>query len=173
MDAELIAIGQVRKPFGLKGHCYVDGFGKALAGLVAPCGVLLGESERQTRQVVINEIRASPRGYVCRFEGSDSRDGAETYRGGFLFLDKNELVPLKGNEYYHYELEGMTGVTSGTNKPIGVVTEVQNFPTMDALNVRKDDGSSVLIALGKGIIEKIDRDNKSIIVSESALEQII
>ena len=67
----------------------------------------------------------------------------------------------------------MTVVISGTNKPVGVVVEVQNFPTLDALNVRKEDGSMVLIALGKGIIEKIDRDKKSIIVSESALEQII
>jgi 16S rRNA processing protein RimM len=173
MGAELIAIGQVRKPFGLKGHCYVDAFGKALAGLVAPCRVLLGESERQTREIVIDEIRASPRGYACRFEGLGDRDGAETLRGGFLFLEKTRLPALKENEYFQYELEGMTVVASGTNRLVGTVTEVQNFPTVDALNVRKDDGSTVLIAMGKGIIEKIDRDKKSIIVSESALEQII
>ncbi|MGB7567264.1 MAG: ribosome maturation factor RimM [Chitinivibrionales bacterium] len=173
MNAELIAIGQVRKPFGLKGHCYVDGFGTVLAGLSPPRKVLIGPGESQTSAVALIEIKASPRGYVCRFEGIESRDSAETLRGGFLFLDKNELPPLKGNEYYHYELEGMTVVTSGTRKPIGIVTEVQNFPTMNALNVRKEDGSTVLIALGKGIIEKIDRDNTCIIISESALEQII
>ena len=173
MDAELIAIGQVRKPFGLKGHCYVDGYGRGLAGLSPPCRVLLGASEQQTRTVVIIEIRTSPRGYVCRFEGSDDRNGAEILRGGFLFLEKKGLPALKDNEYYQYELEGMTVVTSGAAQSVGVVTEVQNFPTMDALNVRKEDGSTVLIAMGKGIIEKIDRDKKSIIVSESALEQII
>jgi 16S rRNA processing protein RimM len=170
---ELIAIGQVRKPFGLKGHCYADGFGRALAGLSSSCMVLLGQSELQTRPVVISEIKASPRGYVLRFEGSESRDSAESLRGEFIFLEKTELSPLKDNEYYHYELEGMKVVTSGTSKPVGVVMEVQNFPTMDALNVRKEDGSMVLIALGKGIIEKIDRDNECVIVSETALEQLI
>jgi 16S rRNA processing protein RimM len=171
--AELIAIGQVRKPFGLKGHCYVDGYGRGLAGLTPPCRVLLGPDEQRTRSVVILELRASPRGYVCRFEGTGDRDGAETLREGFLFLEKTGLPALKGNEYYQYELEGMTVVTSGAGQPVGVVTDVQNFPTMDALNVRKGDGSTVLIAMGKGIIEKIDRNKKNIIVSESALEQIL
>jgi len=54
-----------------------------------------------------------------------------------------------------------------------VVTEVQSFPTTDALNVRREDGSSVLISLRKGIIANIDRDNHCINVHASALEQIV
>jgi 16S rRNA processing protein RimM len=135
--------------------------------------VLLGVSEMQTSPVVITDLKQSPRGFVIRFEGSDSRDTAETFRNGYLFLDQSGLEPLKAHEYYHFELEGMTVVTTETQKPIGVVTNVEILPTVDALNVRKDDGSMLLIALGKGIIEKIDRENKCIMVSESALEQII
>ena len=42
-----------------------------------------------------------------------------------------------------------------------MVTDVENFPTVDALNVRKEDASTILIALGKGIVEKIDRENNA------------
>jgi 16S rRNA processing protein RimM len=170
---QLIAIGQVRKPFGLKGFCYADGFGKALAGLKAPCSVLAGLSETQTRPVVITELKSSPRGFVCRFEGGDDRESAETFRDVFLFIDQSDLAPLKGNEFYHFELEGMTVVTAKSQKTVGTVLNVENFPTVDALNVRKEDGSMIIIALGKGIIEKIDRKNKCVVVSETALEQII
>jgi 16S rRNA processing protein RimM len=170
---QLIAIGQVRKPFGLKGHCYVDGFGSGLARLKSPCPVLVGPGETQARPVVIAELKSSPRGFVCRFDGAGDRDAAEAFRDVFIFVDQSELAPLKGNEFYHFELEGMTVVTAREQKPVGVVLNVENFPTVDALNVRKEDGSMIIIALGKGIIEKIDRENKCVVVSDSALEQII
>ena len=170
---QMIAIGRVRKPFGLKGHCYVDAFGKSLPALKAPCRVFIGRSEEAVEESMLCEKKDTSRGFICRFETRKSVEQAQTLRGAYLFLEKNDLPVAKGNEYYHFELEGMTVVAVPDNKCLGVVTEVQSFPTTDALNVRREDGSSVLISLRKGIIANIDRDNRCINVHASALEQII
>jgi 16S rRNA processing protein RimM len=172
-DQQRIAIGRVRKPFGLKGHCYVDAFGKALPALRVPSRVLLGRSEGLAAEAMLREKKDTPKGYICRFDAQENVDQAQTLRGMFIFLEKNELPAPEGNEYYHFELEGMTVVAVPEKKVVGVVENVESFPTVDALNVRREDGSSVIISLRQGIIAKIDRENKCINVHGSALEQII
>jgi 16S rRNA processing protein RimM len=171
--SQLIAIGCVRKPFGLKGQFYADGFGKALGMLRAPKKVFCGSDEASTVPITLVEIRETPRGFMGRFEGSETVEDAQRFRGMYLFLEKSELPGLGSNEYYHFELEGMPVVVEQIDKPVGVVMEMQNFPTTDALVVRKEDGSTILIAMNKDFIKKIDRDKRCIFVNASALEDIV
>ena len=42
---ERIAIGRVRKPFGVRGQFYADAFGKALMALRPPARVFCGKNE--------------------------------------------------------------------------------------------------------------------------------
>jgi 16S rRNA processing protein RimM len=172
-EAELIAIGYVRKPFGLKGQFYADAFGKALGMLRAPKKVFCGRDEANTVSITLVEIRETPRGFLGRFEGSETVEDAERFRGIYMFLEKSKLPSLKNNEYYHFELEGMAVVTELIDKSVGVVTEMQSFPTTDALMVRKEDGSTILIPMNKDFIKKIDRDKGCIVVNASALEDIV
>jgi 16S rRNA processing protein RimM len=171
--SERIAIGRVRKPFGLKGHFYADAFGKALGTLSAPASVFCGKNEEGATSVTLSEIRETPRGFIGKFEGMTTIEEAERFRGTYLFLEKDALPDLGSNEYYHFEIEGMTVVALPSEKTVGVVTQMQSFPTTDALLVRKDDGSTIIVAMNSGIIQKIDRDNGCIFVNESALEDIV
>jgi 16S rRNA processing protein RimM len=172
-DAQLIAIGRVRKPFGLKGQFYADAFGKALGMLRAPKKVFCGRDEAGTVPIALVEIRETPRGFLGRFEGCETVEDAERFRGTYLFLKKSELPGLENNEYYHFELEGMTVVAEQIDKPVGVVVEMQSFPTTDALVVRKEDGSTILVPMNKDFIKKIDRDKGCVVVNASALEAIV
>jgi 16S rRNA processing protein RimM len=172
-NGDLIAIGRIRKPFGLKGQCYADAFGGAMYQLKSPCRVFYGIDETQAVSGVLVEIRDSSRGHICRFEGCDTVEQAEIYRGVLLFVNICELPRLADNEYYHFELQGMTVVSVQSNRTVGVVTAIENYPTVEALNVRREDGVEILIAMNRGFIEKIDREKKCIFVTQSALEQII
>jgi 16S rRNA processing protein RimM len=171
--SERIAIGCVRKPFGLRGQFYADGFGKALGSLSIPSRVLCGKTEQGAKPFTICELKETPRGFIGRFEGIGTIEDAQQFRGTYLFLEKNELPDLGSNEYYHFELEGMTVIAMPAETAAGVVIEMQSFPTTDALVVRKTDGSTVLVALNSGFIQKIDRENGNIFVIESALEEIV
>jgi 16S rRNA processing protein RimM len=168
-----IAIGRVRKPFGLKGRFYADAFGKALGALSLPRTVFCGKNGEEAISVGLSEIKETPRGFIGKFEGISTVEEAQRFRGTYLFLEKKDLPGLGNKEYYHFELEGMTVVAMPSEKPVGVVTELQSFPTTDALVVRKDDGSTALLAMKSGIIQKIDRENGYIFVNGSALETIV
>jgi 16S rRNA processing protein RimM len=163
----------VRKPFGVRGQVYADAFGKALMALRPPAKVFCGRDALDAQAVTIVEIKETPRGYIGKFEGITTVEGAEGLRGAYLFLEKSELPSLDSNEFFHFELEGMTVIDEQGEKPIGIVTEIQSFPTTDALLVRKDDGSTVLVAMNNGIVRKIDRDRGCVIVNGSALEEVV
>jgi 16S rRNA processing protein RimM len=173
IHSERIAIGRVRKPFGLKGQFYADAFGRALRVLSPPKKLLCGKDEKEAKEVILIEIKETPRGFIGKFEGSESVEDAKRVRGDYLFLEKNDLPCLGSNEYYHFELEGMTVIAEPSGRPVGVVTRMQSFPTTDAFVVQKDDGSTVLIAMKGGIIQKIDREKGCILVNGSALEELL
>jgi 16S rRNA processing protein RimM len=172
-QSDLIAIGCVRKPFGLRGQFYADAFGKALGALQIPKRVLCGKDETGAKPFIISELKETPRGFTGRFEGINTVEEAQQFRGAYLFLDKDELPGLGTKEYYHFELKGMSIIAMPAEKAVGVVVDMESFPTTDALVVRKDDGSTVLVPMNSGCIQKIDRENGNILVNGSALEDFV
>jgi 16S rRNA processing protein RimM len=168
-----IAIGIIRKPVGLKGQCYTDALGVTFPALAPPVLLYAGRDPSQTREIVLKEKRQSPKGFVCRFEGFNDIDTAGTLRGMYLFCSREALPRLPEGKHYHFELEGLAVVADETGTMIGTVTEVQQYPTTDALEVRKEDGSTVLVSMTKGIVKSVDIALGVIRVSGSALEEII
>jgi 16S rRNA processing protein RimM len=166
-----IAIGCVRKPCGLQGYCYVDAFGKALPALKLPAAVFLGADPFGAVESMLREKKETPKGYLCRFNDHETIEQAETIRGVYIFIEQRDLPALKGKEYYAFELEGMSVLAVPGNTPVGVVVEVQNYPTVDALTVRREDASTILVVLRREIIVAIDREKRCIFVQGSALEE--
>ena len=104
--------------------------------------------------------------------------GDENFGDGMLIVEQaRQFLPLDPDNraicYYHFELEGLTVVEHETERTIGIVTSVQNFPTVDALEVRKLDGSTVLVSMTEGIIKAVDPAQGVIRVSGAALEEIV
>ena len=171
--SERIAIGWVRKPFGCKGQFYADAFGKALGELKTPFRIFWGNGEECMNAAVLSERSETSKGFICKFEGNDTVEEAERARGAYLFLDKNDLPKLNSEEFYHFELEGMTVIARPSDTITGIVADIQNYPAANALKVRRENGSTVLIPITKGVVEKIDRQKQCIFVNGSAIEEII
>jgi 16S rRNA processing protein RimM len=170
---DLVAIGMVRRPVGLKGWCYVEALGETLPALQLPGSLRAGRDPASTRDLVLREKKNSPQGLVCKFEGIDDVDTAGTLRGLYLFCGRDCLAPLPGARHYHFELEGLTVVGADSGRTIGLVAAIQNFPTTDALEVRKEDGTTILISMTQGIIRSVDQAGGVIAVSDSAIEEIL
>jgi 16S rRNA processing protein RimM len=94
-------------------------------------------------------------------------------RGVYLFMEQESLRALADDEYYAFELEGMSVVTVPGDKPLGTVTEVLSYPTVNALSVQRENAPPLLICLRKEFVEKIDREARRISVFETAIEQIL
>jgi 16S rRNA processing protein RimM len=121
---------------------------------------------------VLEAVTEVSRSYLCAFAGVTDREGAESLRGASVYVDASDLPPLGRGEHYHFELEGMRVLSREDNRVVGRVSRVHNYPTVDALEVKKADGSVLLVPLREEIVGKIDRDDNSITVDMNALDEL-
>ncbi|HUI92932.1 MAG TPA: ribosome maturation factor RimM [Chitinivibrionales bacterium] len=170
---DLVAIGIIRKPVGLKGQCYVDAFGATLAALKPPARLRAGRDLQAKQELVLQELRPSPKGLVCRFEGFGDLDTAGTLRGLYLFCGRDKLPKPPKGRHYHFELVGLTVVEDETGRAIGSVTEVQKYPAAEVLEVKKENGETVLISMAGGTVKSVDNAAGVIKISGAALEEIL
>jgi 16S rRNA processing protein RimM len=170
---EPVAIGVVRKPHGVRGQCCVSGFGTTLSKLCAPVKLRLGRDTQTSRDIMVREIRETPKGFICAFDGCDDMDSAEGLRDLYLFCDSNDLPALDDKTHYGFELEGMTVAAEEDGTMIGMVTAVESYPTVDCIEVLRDDGTVVVIAMTPGVIKSVDKHSGAITVSRSAIQELL
>lgn len=171
-STELIAIATVGRPVGLKGWCRIFTFGSTLEEAELPYTMTAG-FENPEVSVTLKELRKDTKGFKGLFEGYETREGAESLRNRKLFIEREKLPLTRENEFYHFELEGMSVHNNGDNACIGKVSHVYNYPTVDALEVSREDGSALIIPMNEQVIERIDKENKKIYVNDSALEELM
>ena len=169
---DYIAIAQVGRPVGLNGWCRIYTFGGTLEEVKVPYNVKAGTKNPEVA-VILQELHKDAKGYRGLFKGYETRDDVEVLKNYQLFIEKNRLPETQENEFYHFELEEMTVFFNKKKERLGKVVHVYNYPTVDALEVRKADGSTLLIPMSENIIEKIDKDNQKIFVYDSAIEELL
>lgn len=171
---ELIVIGEIRRAVGLTGICAVETFGATLSFLKAPVKIWLGRSETTASAVLVTKIQKQPGRIVCAFDGVDSREQADGLKGYNIYIEKEALPELPENEYYHFELKNMSVYfDSDESNRIGTVQEVYNYPTIDAIEMKRVDGSTLLIPLGPDSVVRVDKGAGKIIVSRSHIEDLM
>jgi 16S rRNA processing protein RimM len=170
---DLVAIAHIGRPKGVRGECHITALGSTLAELALPAAVLVGREAAFATPMTLTGVWQQGTGCIGRFEGVDDRTAVEGLRNLSVFASMAELPPLSEGEYYHFELEGLRVVAAGRQEPIGIVTGVQSYPTMDAAEVRRPDGSTVLIPLTEGVVEKIDREAGTVAIRPDLLAEIL
>lgn len=171
--AELIAIAHVRKPVGLRGWCGVTALGDSLGKLKLPAEVLIGRGEKAAKPIRLIAAQPDPRGFRCRFEGSEDREQAERLRDHLIFLAEQLLPRLEEDAFYHFELEGMSVRSERTGQMIGTVRAVYNFPSTDAVEITITDGRQVLVPLRGEVIVSIDRPARCLSVDMDMLDELL
>jgi len=155
-----LEVGRVGRPHGLDGSFHVT---RPNPRLPAEGGsVVIGGQRREiTRRA---GTRERP---ILRLEAAATREDAEAMRGQPLLVELDEVAPLDADEYWAHDLEGCR-VRAG-ERPVGVVTSLVAYPSCEALQVRDDDGSELLVPLVSDAIERIDVTAREIVVSAAFL----
>ena len=169
---EFIAIATVGRAVGLNGWCRIVTFGSTLENVKIPYTISAGLKKPEV-SVTLIELRKDAKGYKGLFAGYDTREEVESLKNRQLFFEREKLPITRENEFYHFELEGMEVFNTGNNEYVGKVEHIYNYPTVDALEVRKADGSKFIIPMSQQAIEKIDKESKKIFVNESAIEELL
>jgi 16S rRNA processing protein RimM len=91
---------------------------------------------------------------VVRLRGCDSREAVERLHGTVLRVAIADAPALDEGEYWAHQLEGLA-VTDG-ERAIGSVREMRELPSVEVLEVVREDGGQLLVPMVGDAIRAID-----------------
>lgn len=152
---ELVVIGRIVKPFGIKGEVRVRSLsdvpgrltGLKSATLVAPSGREL--------TTTVSRVREEDGGfYVMGFAAFSTPEEAAAFRGGLIKIPRDQSPPLPEGQYYEGDLLGLT-VLEEHGAPLGTLEEVLETGSNHVFVVRRD-GREILIPGTREVIASVD-----------------
>lgn len=159
---DLIAVGQIVKPFGVRGDVKVRSLsdvpgrfqGLRQVTLVAPSG--------QSVTTVVTRVRADRGFYVLGFEAFSTPEEAAVFRGGLIKIPRDLAPPLPDGQYYEFDLVGMT-VSDEAGRTLGTLEEILETASNSVFVVRRE-GREILIPGTKEVVASVDVRARTMIV---------
>jgi 16S rRNA processing protein RimM len=148
--------GRVGRAHGLDGSFYVTGARPRMLSEGSEVTVA-----GQTRRIV--RCAGVERRPIVRLEGIDDRFAVEALRGQPLTIARAQAPALGEGEWWAHELEGCA-VRDGKRR-LGTVSGLLELPSCEALQVRREDGSELLVPMVRDAIRDVDIAAGSIDVS--------
>jgi len=160
---ELIPVGRVRRPTGIKGAVLVEVYTGEPDRFAGVDSVFLDD-----REFRIVDRGRSGNAAKLTFEGINSIERAQELRDREVSVPEDSLGPAPEGKYYHYELLE-ADVVDTNGKILGTVHEIIETGSNDVLLVRTSNSESskpkeILIPVIDGVLVELDRDTNSLIV---------
>ncbi|MEX0993466.1 MAG: ribosome maturation factor RimM [Solirubrobacterales bacterium] len=153
--ARRLRIGRVGRARGTGGQFAVVEPTRRLELLAV--GSLVQVGPTQTRIVARAGTGERP---VIGIEGIVDRAGVGSIRGAEITVGRVALGELEAGEYLVDDLIGLA-VTDG-ERSVGSVIDVMLLPAVDVLEVRRPDGTSLLVPLIRDAVRSIDVEQRRI-----------
>ena len=165
-QSNLICIGSIGKPRGLKGEFFLNSFCNPTENIIAYQSLIKIEDNNDFK---IEYIKKTNKKFLSKIENISDIDEAKQFTNKKLYLKDSDLPKLSDKEIYWHELKGMNVLVHKTNEHLGVVKEMNNFGSDDCLVIISSkesiDNKDILIPFIKDkFIIKIDKVNKIIFV---------
>jgi len=165
-QSNLICIGSIGKPRGLKGEFFLNSFCNPAENIVTYRPLITIEDNNKHK---IEYIKKSHNKFVSKIVNVSDLDQIKLFTNKKLYIKNSDLPKLSDKEVYWHELKGMNVFVHKTNENLGVVKEMNNFGSDDCLVIvsTKDsiDNKERLIPFIKDkFINHIDKTNKIIYV---------
>ncbi len=137
--ADMIVLGRIVGPYGLRGWVKFHPFGDDVADLGEMRQWWLGADAEggQWNAYTLQELKPHAKGWIARFKEVEGRTAAEAIDGQYVGAPRGELPKPAANEYYWADLIGMT-VVNTQGERLGKVTELLTCGAHDVLCVQED-----------------------------------
>ncbi len=126
MERDLLPIGRVAKPHGVKGKIKVDYFGEDVKRFPLYREVFIKNHVGRLQAYEILEAIPQPPRLILRLKGIERIEEVESLVGKEILIERRSLPDLQEGEYYWFDILGMV-VETPEGKRIGRVKEI--FPT--------------------------------------------
>lgn len=164
-----LAVARLRRPHGLKGEVTLFPLTDDPATVFVPgrgLWVLDLEGQVVGGPLTIERGRAYHREWLVKFQGIDSRDALDPWRGRFLGLPAHDLAPPADGEVYLHELEGFA-VRLEDGTAVGLVSGVYDLPGGVMLEVQGPK-REFLLPFKREFVRDVDRAGRRLTVAPPA-----
>jgi len=153
----LIVIGQALKPFGIKGEIRIRPFTESLYAFERSSTLIFDQSSHH-----VVGIRRHKDNVLVSLEGIDTPEKASELTGRLVKTGEENLPAKEEDEYYWFELIGMS-VRTKDGDDLGEVTGIIPTGANDVLSVQGDYGE-VLLPMIDDVLVEVDTHTGIIIV---------
>ncbi len=152
-----VSVGYICRPHGVRGYVFVESLTDNPARFEALSDVHV-EIGGERKFLRLEDRKATPKGWLVKFEGVEERTQAQSLKGGYLQVETENLPELDEGRYYLFELIGMSVYTI-SGEFLGKIIDVQQYPANDVYVVQGDRGKLLLPAIAD-VVKSVDRDDK-------------
>lgn len=162
---EYFKIGLIVKPQGIRGELKVQPLTDDISRFSGLKEVIIeGKNYKISRSVLAGNA------VILALDGVSDRNAAETFRGKFLLVKRDDAAPLESGRYFIADIIGCTVVTDG-GEEIGKVTEVTSAKT-DIFTLACKDGRIIRFPFLKDALVGVDTENGKITVKAKRFSEI-
>jgi 16S rRNA processing protein RimM len=162
---ERLIIGEVLKPQGIRGELKIKTFTDFPQDVKAFKTLYIDDVAYKILSFRVGNDGAA---YVG-LRGIPDRNAAELFRGKTIEGEREDAPPLEEGQYYIVDILGLSCETE-EGEFLGTVTDISNLSS-DIYTIEKA-GKKILFPAVKGVVKKVDIQNKKLIVDKSVFEQI-
>lgn len=164
MGADLIAIGRVKAPNGLKGKMWITPYGEGLSQYEH---LIIGADGKPLKLLACDKRRS---GFIIALEGITAISQVEAIRGETVYIKRAWLPPLEEDEYYWADLIGLT-VFDLSGRALGEIVSIFRTGANDVYVV--DKVKQYYIPAIKSVIKEICLAEGRVVVDIAPLEGLL
>ncbi len=166
---ELVEIGQVARPWGVKGEVKIRLTTDVPGRFDNLEGVYLHDGRSQPVFYSITWVKNLKDAVAVKFEGIDSPEEAENLREMEVSVPESERAPLTEGEYYIYDLIDLD-VVDQDGRRIGKLEKVYQGAAHDIFEVATVEGSVMVPAVPE-YVHEVDLVGRRIVLTLPVLEE--
>ncbi len=160
----LIPLGKITKPQGLKGAFRLRAFGMESENLLSLTRIFIKSKMGKPEKYSVASVTARKGFYVVKTKRITDINQLLPLVGREVFAAKDDIATLEDGEYYWFELVNSRVVTI-EGKYLGDVISVIPTGANDVLQIKSAiDGKEILIPYIDDVVVDVDREKKTIFI---------
>ena len=162
MEDSLVWVGRIVKTRGIKGELKVSSPGGGIAAFSGGKTVYLENRQGVKSGFTVHSSRLQGKFVILSFREIKRVEEAAEWVGGSVYVPEESLEVLPPDEFYAYQLRGLTVKTEG-GALLGILEEILPTGSNDVFVVRKD-GREVLIPATDEVVVRVDLREKIMVI---------
>ena len=160
-----LKIGLIVKPQGIKGEVKVQPLTDDINRFKNLKEVIIDDKTYRVLKAVVGGDTV-----FLSLAGIHDRNTAETFRGKFLCVTRENALPLEEGRYFIVDIIGCNIVTE-QGQTIGEVTDIFSART-DVFTVKCTDNRIMRFPFLNAVVKKVDIESKQITVIKERLDEV-